>query len=166
MVYKHSKTQRRMPVPKYLWIFGVLSLAAILGTIVTVVFSYMTLSSQRGSDTDSSIRLFSLSPAGVPTDESCLFHTCTDVYRCGRRNDDNRIAVYIYPTIKGFDEHGVPIMLPPSKEFIEVLNTIESSVYYTSNPNEACIFVPRVDVLNENMLRIRETGQYLSSLSW
>jgi len=98
-----------------------------------------------------------------PTDNTCLFHTCFDVYHCGY-NDDNRITVYIYQPTKYLDEDGVPITLSMSREFQEILQTVSDSIYYTSDPDRACLFLPSIDLLNQNNLRIRETGQVLASL--
>ena len=64
---------------------------------------------------------------------------------------------------KYVDEEGIEIK-PLSKEYLEILSTIVNSPYYTDNPEDACLFVPPVDTLNENTLRKDKISQILSSL--
>lgn len=96
-------------------------------------------------------------------DQSCLFHMCFDVYHCGY-NDDNRISVYIYPAYKYMDENGVPISMPTSTEFMEILQTVMDSIYFTPDPERACVFLPPIDLLNQNNIRLEETSRILASL--
>lgn len=103
------------------------------------------------------------SPMANKSDKSCTFHTCFDVYHCGY-NDDSRISVYIYPVAKYVDQKGLPVTLGLSQEFSEILQTVADSVYYTSEPQRACLFLPSVDLLNQNSLRLGETAQILASL--
>lgn len=97
------------------------------------------------------------------TDTKCLFHTCLSVYDCGY-NDRSKISVYIYPVRRWVDSKQVPITLPHSKEFRQVIEAIVDSEYYTSSPERACLFIPSVDMLNQNNIRLQESGQVLSSL--
>jgi glucuronyl/N-acetylglucosaminyl transferase EXT2 len=94
----------------------------------------------------------------MPTNHSCLFHSCFDVYHCGY-NDDNRISVYIYPPLRFLDADGNRVTLPMSAEFHEILTAIRESIYYTSDPDKACLFVPMVDVLNQNHVDIELTAK-------
>lgn len=55
-----------------------------------------------------------------PRDTSCIFHTCFDVYDCGY-NDETRVSIYMYPPAKFKDSNGIPLMLPMSQEYSEVL---------------------------------------------
>ena len=100
-----------------------------------------------------------------PTNNSCLFHTCFDVYHCGY-NDDNRISVYIYPPIHFLDEDGTRVTVPMSTEFHEILQTIRDSIYYTPDPEKACLFVPIVDVLNQNHVDNELTAKVLAALPY
>jgi glucuronyl/N-acetylglucosaminyl transferase EXT2 len=102
-------------------------------------------------------------PKAGQRDASCTFHTCFDVYHCGY-NDDNRISIYVYPFTKYVDEKGIPLTLPLSKEYIELMETIMDSIYYESDPDKACLFLPSVDFLNQNSLRLGETSQILAAL--
>ncbi|ELU10993.1 hypothetical protein CAPTEDRAFT_157657 [Capitella teleta] len=105
-------------------------------------------------------------PVAEKSDQSCTFHSCFDVYHCGY-NDDSRISIYIYPVTKYLDESGVPLTLGFSQEFSELLQTVADSVYYTSEPDRACLFLPPLDLLNQNNLRLKESAQILTSLqSW
>ncbi|XP_077999813.1 exostosin-2-like [Glandiceps talaboti] len=96
-------------------------------------------------------------------DLGCHFHTCFDVYHCNY--DTKHISVYIYPMGKYVDENSVPITNPISKEFHEILTAISESPYLTTDPSKACLFIPAIDLLNQNSLRLHETAQVLAQLS-
>uniref|UniRef100_A0AAQ6ICW4 Exostosin-2 n=1 Tax=Anabas testudineus TaxID=64144 RepID=A0AAQ6ICW4_ANATE len=105
------------------------------------------------------------SPIPERGDLSCRMHTCFDVYRCGY-NPKNRIKVYIYPLQRFVDELGVPISsIGLSREYNDLLSAISASDFYTDDVTRACLFIPSIDVLNQNSLRIRETAQALAILS-
>lgn len=70
---------------------------------------------------------------------------------------------YVYPMIRYVDEEHVAIK-PMSKEFYEIIDAILNSEYYTSDPDEACIFIPPIDTLNENNLRKDEIAKALAML--
>ncbi|KAL0189148.1 hypothetical protein M9458_016247, partial [Cirrhinus mrigala] len=94
----------------------------------------------------------------------CRMHTCFDVYRCGY-NPKNKIKVYIYPLQRFVDEVGVPISSTGlSREYNDLLSAISDSDFYTDDVTRACLFIPSIDVLNQNSLRIRETAQALAML--
>lgn len=65
--------------------------------------------------------------------------------------------------VRFLDEEGVEIK-PHSKEFLQILETVVNSEYYTANPENACIFIPPIDTLNENNLRKDKIAQALASL--
>ena len=76
-----------------------------------------------------------------------------------------RLQVYIYPLQKFVDELGVPISSTGlSREYNDLLSAISDSDFYTDDATRACLFVPSIDVLNQNSLRIRETAQALAML--
>lgn len=62
------------------------------------------------------------------------------------------------------DHNGVPISVPISRQFKEILKTIYESKYYVSDPKKACLFVPSLDLLNQNFVRLKETAQVLATL--
>ncbi|XP_047485553.1 exostosin-2-like [Penaeus chinensis] len=92
----------------------------------------------------------------------CHYFNCFNVYRCGR-GGYQRISVYVYPMMRYVDEEHVAIK-PMSKEFYEIIDAILNSEYYTSDPDEACIFIPPIDTLNENNLRKDEIAKALAML--
>lgn len=94
---------------------------------------------------------------------NCTYWDCFNIYKCGRTGHD-RIAVYVYPPKKYVNENGVPATETISKEFYTILDTIIESKYYTSNPEEACIFVPSIDTLNQNRINLNLTSAALKSL--
>ena len=96
------------------------------------------------------------------TSTSCTFFDCFDVYRCGTQG--NKLLVYVYPPKTYVDSYGKPITEQMSREFYAILKAIVDSRFYTPNPREACIFIPSIDTLNQNRLKIRSVSQALRSL--
>lgn len=90
---------------------------------------------------------------------NCSFYDCFNVYRCG--NHHNKVTIYVYPLTEYREENSKTWI---SKEFYQVLKTLINSPYYTSNPNEACIFVPSIDILNQNLIDKNLVGKALASL--
>lgn len=91
---------------------------------------------------------------------NCSYWDCFDVYRCGHGRVADRMSVYVYPLKRYVDAtNGGLDVAPLSREFHRVLRAIRQSVYYTADPLEACVFVPSIDVLNEN----RVDGELVST---
>ncbi|XP_023229199.1 exostosin-2-like isoform X2 [Centruroides sculpturatus] len=108
------------------------------------------------------VQILSKSSIAEKTDGNCNYYNCFDVYRCG--HSDNMISIYIYPILRYVDENRVPISSPFSREFMEIMETILKSPYYTPDPQKACLFVPSLDLLNQNNVRLKEMSQVLASL--
>ena len=72
--------------------------------------------------------------------DSCFFESeyCFNIHRCINFNE-NKLKVYIYD--KYYGEF--------SYEFKEFIETILNSDFYESNPKQACLFIPLVDLTNE-----------------
>lgn len=94
---------------------------------------------------------------------SCDYHSCFNIYKCGKNGND-KILVYVYPHVKHVDDQGIPITNSVSIEFYDIIKTIIESEYYTPNPKHACIFVPSLDTLNQNRLRLSPTSKVLAAL--
>ena len=75
--------------------------------------------------------------------QKCSHYTCFNVSRCETIN--RHISIYIYPIANYVDSTGVTIN-KLSEEFKLILSTIASSPFFTSNPREACLFIPSVDL--------------------
>ncbi len=93
---------------------------------------------------------------------NCSYWDCFNVYKCGQRDQD-RIAIYVYPLQNYVDTKGVPAFTL-TKEFYYILKAITESSYYTPNPNEACIFVPTIDILNQKLVQPNLVAKALASL--
>ncbi|CAH1986437.1 unnamed protein product [Acanthoscelides obtectus] len=101
---------------------------------------------------------------GSPRNPDCSHWDCFNIYRCGRTGHD-RIAVYVYPLRKFVDTNGVPATEHLSKEYHSLLQSVVKSKYYTANPDEACIFIPSIDTLNQDRIRLNLTSRALYSLA-
>lgn len=89
---------------------------------------------------------------------NCSFWDCFNVYRCGEK-----LSVYVYPLVD-FVEDGQSTLSVLSKEFFEILKIIIESPYYTSNPNDACILVPSIDMLNLKRVDLGLVAKALATL--
>ena len=69
----------------------------------------------------------------------------------------------MYPPVEHLTPAGDPIA-PLSLEFDAMLESLYSSEFYTSDPDEACIFVPSIDLLNSRNLDSGFIGRVLNSL--
>ncbi|XP_043269828.1 exostosin-2 [Venturia canescens] len=103
-------------------------------------------------------------PKASNTNTSCSFFDCFNVYKCGSRG--NKLQVYVYPLRTFLDSSGKSVAGQMSRQFYEILHAIVSSKFYTSNPLEACIFVPSIDMLNQNKLKLHQVSQALNSLEF
>ncbi|KAB0370685.1 hypothetical protein FD755_017094 [Muntiacus reevesi] len=160
------KTKHRI---YYVTLFSIV----LLGLIATGMFQFWPHSIESSGDWGVEkrsvrdvpvVRLPADSPLPERGDLSCRMHTCFDVYRCGF-NPKNKIRVYIYPLKKYVGEAGVPASPTISREYNELLTAISDSDYYTDDITRACLFVPSLDLLNQNALRVKETAQALAQLS-
>ncbi|KAH1028394.1 exostosin-2 isoform X1 [Dendroctonus ponderosae] len=101
-----------------------------------------------------------------PRNAECTHWDCFNIYHCGHTGHD-RITVYVYPLEKYVDENGVPAVESVSNEYYSLVKSIVESKYYTANPEEACLFVPFLDTLNEDRIDLNLTSVVLNQLpSW
>ncbi|XP_071975105.1 exostosin-2 [Engystomops pustulosus] len=152
----------------YIALFSVV----LLGLIATGMFQFWPHSIEPSGDWIAekrsvhdvpAVKLSESSPLPERGDLSCRMHTCFDVYRCGF-NPKNKVKVYIYPLKKYTDEYGSAVGGPISREYNELLTAVSESDFYTEDVSRACLFLPSIDMLNQNNLRIKETAQALAKL--
>ncbi|KAH7939737.1 hypothetical protein HPB52_016743 [Rhipicephalus sanguineus] len=106
----------------------------------------------------------SSSPLAEPRIDSCSYYTCFDVYRCGHRHD--QVTVYVYPIFNYVDEHGKELSHQASREFMELLEAVQQSRFYTPDPSKACLLIPSLDTLNQEGLNLNAISQILNSLPY
>lgn len=84
---------------------------------------------------------------------ACHFFNCFNIYRCvDHTGKQKKFHVHIPPPQRfqtksnklNFQE-----VSPLTYEYVEILEAVADSEYYTSDPDQACIFVPVLDLLNE-----------------
>lgn len=97
------------------------------------------------------------------TKKNCTYYTCFDVYKCSHTHS-GRISVYLYPLVEFVDEEKVPVTQKISEEFYSILKAITKSDYFTSNPEEACLFIPTIDLLNQNRIHPKDVSKALAAL--
>ena len=72
-------------------------------------------------------------------DQKCRMESCFDFSKCR-----NGFKVYIYPADQSIQK--------PSKLYADILASIRDSRHYTTNADEACVFVPSIDTLDRDKL--------------
>ncbi|XP_046360738.2 exostosin-2-like isoform X2 [Haliotis rufescens] len=166
---------RRRPKLQFLFSHKFLLCSCVLFALFLVTFMFLWPPSSskdrslnripRNLETNEVVQMASSNKIKITDREtSCTFHTCLEVYHCGY-NDDNKITVYIYPIKRYEDENGKELTVPRSKEFEEILQAVADSPYYTDDPETACLFIPSIDLLNQNSLRLGDVNRVLASLS-
>ncbi|KAG8195978.1 hypothetical protein JTE90_028952 [Oedothorax gibbosus] len=110
------------------------------------------------------VKILSSAISAEPRNRDCTFFNCFDVYKCD--HSQHKLKIYIYPIYKYEDHNGIPTSVPISRQFREILDTIYRSKYYVSDPKQACLFVPSLDLLNQNNIRLKETSQVLATLPY
>ncbi|XP_023321307.1 exostosin-2 [Eurytemora carolleeae] len=90
----------------------------------------------------------------------CNFYKCFDINRCTLHAAN--IKVHIYPShhhlVDGEE-------LAYSREYLDIIDAVYNSEFYTPNPEEACLFMPSVDTLNLKTNR-KELESVLSQLEY
>lgn len=74
----------------------------------------------------------------------CRMETCFDFTRCR-----GEFKVYVYPQEVSPEDSMTPL---PSPSYQKLLNVLEESRYYTSDPSQACLFVLSLDTLDRDRL--------------
>ena len=82
------------------------------------------------------------------SNDHCTMGACFNIQRCSQLSE---FRVYVYPP----DEN-----LKVSPLFEKILRVIKISRYYTTNPEEACLFVPSFDTLD----RDKHSTDYLKNM--
>jgi len=112
----------------------------------------------------------SLIDHGLNFENECFFESasCFNLHRClTQKSQDtqvetnHRLRVYIYDNPFRKNNHEIA---NTSNEFKEFMETILESDFYESNPSKACLFVPFVDLFNENDFNVTEVENYLHEL--
>lgn len=93
----------------------------------------------------------------------CSYYTCFNPYKCGQRGL-SQIQVYVYPMKHFLSENKEPVVRGLTREFNTILETVKRSKYYTTNPDEACIFIPPFDTLSQSNILAKKVAQALNML--
>nr|CAG4649959.1 EOG090X01LY [Sida crystallina] len=62
------------------------------------------------------------------------------------------------------DHEGTPVARKMTQEFYDLVQAILTSKYYTPDPSQACVFIPMIDLLNQNRIRTKDVGKALTTL--
>ncbi|KAI6646744.1 Exostosin-2 [Oopsacas minuta] len=82
--------------------------------------------------------------------KSCRFDTCFEINKC-EFNQESLIQVYIYPPTDFYymnnNNNKVYLHFNTSLAYRSLLNSIQQSPFYVSDPSRACIFILAIDTL-------------------
>ena len=99
------------------------------------------------------------SPMSIPPPDflldnnKCRMETCFNFTKC---KPGKPFKVYTYP-----DEE----YQSPSKNYAKILDRIRNSHYHTTNPEEACLFVPSIDIIDRDELSEKYVPNLQSKIS-
>lgn len=96
--------------------------------------------------------------------QTCQFHTCFEINDCQFSRND-KISIYVYEHYS-FKYEGDTYEAQLSSEYREILSTIKSSQYYEPDPMKACVFVPSIDLLNQQRINTTLVSYMLHVLPW
>ena len=83
--------------------------------------------------------------------EKCTHFNCFDIYQCGVHHQ--KLLVHVPEPKQFVDNYGNPVA-PYTQDFVSILEAIAASDYYTENYDEACVFIPAIDLLNQRNLKV------------
>lgn len=79
----------------------------------------------------------------------CRMDTCFDFSRCVRG-----FKVYVYPVLERVSE-----------SYSKIISTIQESKYYTTNPDEACIFILSIDTLDRDINSVNSAKNIMPKIA-
>ena len=75
------------------------------------------------------------------------------------------MGVFVYPEAEFVvEETGDTIPLFSSVEYRELIEAVRNSRYYVEEVSKACVFVPAVDTLTQDMVEVGDMSLVLHSL--
>ena len=83
--------------------------------------------------------------------QKCTHFHCFDIYRCGVHHQ--KLLVHV-PDPKEFLDGEGNVVAPLTQDFVTILEAIAVSEYYTEDPEEACVFIPALDLLNQRNQKV------------
>lgn len=96
--------------------------------------------------------------------DTCQFHTCFEINDC-RFSVNDQISVYVYENYEYSykrDKYEAEL----STEYRKILSVIKGSQYYEPDPSKACVFVPSIDILNQQRINTSLVSYMLHALPW
>ena len=83
--------------------------------------------------------------------KKCTHFGCFDIYRCG--NNRQKLLVHVPEPKQFLDQSGNPVA-PVTQDFVSILEAVAESDFYTEDINEACVYIPAIDLLNQRSLQV------------
>lgn len=97
------------------------------------------------------------------TRQDCHHFNCFDVYRCGSHH--KKVLVHIPDPVRLLDPQSQSEISPFTRQFVDILESVVDSGYYTSDPTQACVFVPAFSVLSSESSDSQVIGRALKQSS-
>ena len=93
--------------------------------------------------------------------DNCHHYNCFNVYKCG--GSHKKALVHIPPPVS-IVKNSKEVSPPLTRDYLDILEAIVESEFYTENPNEACVVIPAFNLINEAQLDPVVTSKSLASL--
>ena len=104
----------------------------------------------------------------IQTHPKCNAFDCFDIYRCG--TNAKKILVHIPKPKRFIDSQSNNVEVAPfTRDFVEILEAIADTEFYTADPSKACVTIPAINVLSEGDLsdaQLASEALQLSSSAW
>ena len=164
----HGISQPRVFRRRVYWRRPYLLYLTVLGFLLVVYLLWNYSSSSDGRYVPAQTIWLSDNASYSATNNSCRFHTCFNIYRC--RHYDGVLPVFVYSpeNFHFVDSEGIPISTGGglSKEFSEIIRVLRGLVHFTTDPEEACLLFPPLDLTNTFRVRLSKSSSALRMLPY
>ena len=96
------------------------------------------------------------------TKENCHHYNCFNVYKCG--GNHKKALVHIPRPYIVVSKESRELSPPLTSDFVDILEAIVESEFYTENPSEACVVFPAFNLLNEEQMDPFMASRAIASL--
>ena len=97
------------------------------------------------------------------TKGNCHHYNCFNVYQCGDGNH-KKALVHIPKPYRVVSKDSRQISPPLTSDFVDILEAIVESEFYTDDPSEACVLFPAFNLMNEEQLDPPMASKAIASL--
>ena len=98
------------------------------------------------------------------TKGNCHHYNCFNVYKCG--GNHKKALVHIPKPYSVVSKDSKQVSPPLTSDFVDILEAIVESEFYTDDPSEACVLFPAFNLMNEEQLDPLMASRAIASLPY